>query len=493
MNPASREERKEQGMKRGAKKNGAPKNAGRPCAGGVRVAAYCRVSTDLDGQRTSLEAQEEAFRAQIAARPEWELVGVYSDDGVSGTRAQNRPGFQRMIRDCEAGKIDYIVTKSISRFARNTMECLSYVRHLQSVGTQLLFQEENIDTGTAFSEMLLTVMAAFAQEESRSLSENLKWGIRKRFAEGKEKRVFVFGYRYDAAHNYVIAPEEADTVRRIYDLYEQGLSCRRIAETLMREKRPSAYCGNWSPSHVHEILTNEKYVGDVRMQKKYTTDHITHRCVKNDGALLPFYYVRDHHVPIVSRKQYDRVTKIRALKSKHGCKKQYPYDDKVVCPLCGRRMQQHALAAQNHELAMHCDRDGGSCGRYIVKSGLLHKAVLAAYRQVDIRNLRQIAAAQQHAAPAARAFVAMKEKRPYLGSVEYFWIDELVEKITFGENGDVLVYWKCGLRSEAAFPSERLRDDPAHLAALIRGKGAKRPADEEAARSPRGAEEEQRE
>ena len=194
MNPASREERKEQGMKRGAKKNGAPKNAGRPGAGSVRVAAYCRVSTDLDGQRTSLEAQEEAFRAQIAARPEWELVGVYSDDGVSGTRAQNRPGFQRMIRDCEAGKIDYIVTKSISRFARNTMECLSYVRHLQSVGTQLLFQEENIDTGTAFSEMLLTVMAAFAQEESRSLSENLKWGIRKRFAEGKEKRVFVFGY-----------------------------------------------------------------------------------------------------------------------------------------------------------------------------------------------------------------------------------------------------------------------------------------------------------
>ena len=158
-------------MKRGAKKNGAPKNAGRPGAGSVRVAAYCRVSTDLDGQRTSLEAQEEAFRAQIAARPEWELVGVYSDDGVSGTRAQNRPGFQRMIRDCEAGKIDYIVTKSISRFAPQYDGVPELRAPLQSVGTQLLFQKENIDTGTAFSEMLLTVMAAFAQEESRSLSE----------------------------------------------------------------------------------------------------------------------------------------------------------------------------------------------------------------------------------------------------------------------------------------------------------------------------------
>ena len=158
-----------------------------------RVAAYCRVSTDNEGQMSSLELQMAAFRTQIELRPDWELVDIYSDEGISGTRVEKRPEFQRMIRDCEAGKIDYIITKSISRFARNTLECLQHIRYLQSLGVQLLFEKENIDTGTAFSEMLLTILAAFAQEESRSLSENAKWGIRKRFEAGIPKRTYIFG------------------------------------------------------------------------------------------------------------------------------------------------------------------------------------------------------------------------------------------------------------------------------------------------------------
>ena len=300
------------------------------------VAAYCRVSTDNEGQMSSLELQMAAFRTQIELRPDWELVDIYADEGISGTRAEKRPEFQRMIRDCEAGKIDYIITKSISRFARNTLECLQHIRYLQSLGVQLLFEKENIDTGTAFSEMLLTILAAFAQEESRSLSENAKWGIRKRFEAGIPKRTYVFGYTYDAEGNYVVVPEQAETVRRIFDLYETGrYSMAKIAKQMMEEKRPSAYVDNWDASHVHCILTNEKYVGDVLMQKKYTVDHLTHKEVKNRDHVLPSYYVRDHHTPIVGRKQYDRVHKIAELKSSHGHPVQYPYGDLLVCPVCG--------------------------------------------------------------------------------------------------------------------------------------------------------------
>lgn len=150
----------------------------------IRVAAYCRVSTEMESQQSSMEAQVRFFREQIQRHKGWELVGIYADEGISGGTAARRPEFQRLLRDCEEGKVDYIISKSISRFARNTLECLSIIRHLQSIGVQLIFEKENIDTGNAFSEMLLTVLAAFAQEESRSLSENQKWSIRKRFEEG---------------------------------------------------------------------------------------------------------------------------------------------------------------------------------------------------------------------------------------------------------------------------------------------------------------------
>ena len=163
----------------------------------VRVAVYARVSTDQEIQQSSLAEQMKAFRAKIAEHPGWALVDVYADEGISGTSVKKRKAFLRMMEDCEAGKVDYVMTKSISRFARNTVECLSYVRRLQSIGVQVFFEKEGIDTGTAVSEMLLTVLAAFAQEESRSISENLKWGIRKRFAKGVGRWTPTYGFRQD--------------------------------------------------------------------------------------------------------------------------------------------------------------------------------------------------------------------------------------------------------------------------------------------------------
>ena len=430
-----------------------------------RVAAYCRVSTDNEGQMSSLELQMAAFRTQIELRPDWELVDIYSDEGISGTRVEKRPEFQRMIRDCEAGKIDYIITKSISRFARNTLECLQHIRYLQSLGVQLLFEKENIDTGTAFSEMLLTILAAFAQEESRSLSENAKWGIRKRFEAGIPKRTYIFGYTYDEQGNYVIVPEQAETVRYIFDLYETGrYSMHQIAQKLMAEKRPSAYVNNWDASHVHCILTNEKYVGDLLMQKKYTVDHLTHREVKNRDHVLPSYYVRDHHTPIVSRKQYDRVHRIAELKSTHKRPVQYPYGDLLVCPVCGERLMQHKMDVQDTHAAWHCDRNESSCGQYVLKPKLLDAAMLEAYQLVDVEQVKQ------KQSEAAQIMVAMKQKHPSFKTVEYFWLDDLVEKITFGRNHAMTVHWKYGGKTDVTLQIANMKDDPVYVAGLSRRK-----------------------
>lgn len=209
----------------------------------IRVAAYCRVSTEMESQQSSMEAQVRFFREQIQRHKGWELVGIYADEGISGGTAARRPEFQRLLRDCEEGKVDYIISKSISRFARNTLECLSIIRHLQSIGVQLIFEKENIDTGNAFSEMLLTVLAAFAQEESRSLSENQKWSIRKRFEEGDPRWHLLYGYRPDDSRRRRNPP-----FRRL--LQFAGHSCRTgispcpedICEAPLTGRTPWAGC-----------------------------------------------------------------------------------------------------------------------------------------------------------------------------------------------------------------------------------------------------------
>ena len=192
----------------------------------IRVAAYCRISMDSEGQATSIDLQRAVYENMIASNPNWELVEVYADRGITGTVAGKRPEFQRMIADCKAGKIDRIITKSLSRFARNTMDCIGYIRLLQEYGVQVQFEKERITTGETGSELLLTILAAFAQEESRSISENIKWGFRKRFQQGQEKYAALYGYRKGEATNYEIVPEEAEVVRLIFSLYERGWRSR---------------------------------------------------------------------------------------------------------------------------------------------------------------------------------------------------------------------------------------------------------------------------
>ena len=238
----------------------------------------------------------------------------------------------------------------------------------------------------------------------------------------------------------------------------------QIAQKLMAEKRPSAYVNNWDASHVHCILTNEKYVGDVLMQKKYTVDHLTHREVKNRDHVLPSYYVRDHHTPIVSRKQYDRVHRIAELKSTHKRPVQYPYGDLLVCPVCGERLMQHKMDVQDTRAAWHCDRNESSCGQYVLKPKLLDAAMLEAYQLVDVEQVKQ------KQSEAAQIMVAMKQKHPSFKTVEYFWLDDLVEKITFGRNHAMTVHWKYGGKTDVTLQIANMKDDPVYVAGLSRRK-----------------------
>jgi len=441
-----------------------------------RVAAYCRVSTDMEAQKSSLETQMNVFRDQISQHPGWVLVDIYADQGVSGGTTTKRPEFQRMLQDCENGKIDYIITKSISRFARNTLECLSTIRHLQSIGVQLLFEKENIDTGSAFSEMLLTILAAFAQEESRSISENQKWAFRKQFAEGRPRWHNIYGYRQGENGEYIIIPEQAKVLQEAFARYEHGESCAEIARAfdaagyptpMNRPGKPRTADDvqrervKWDPSSIHRMLTNEKFMGGYLMQKRYVVDHMTRKEVKNDQSVIPSYYVQDHHEGIVSRKQFERVNKILVMKNLRVGSMQYPFDDKLVCPICGYRLIQRKMEVLEGRNAWRCDRDVNSCGQYILKSKIIEEAVLNAYKEVDMNAVHEkLASRKKPNRETAQMLLDMKKKYPQFRKVDYYWVDDLIDRITFDKEHALSVHWKCGVMTTVQLPIRHLRENP---------------------------------
>jgi len=270
----------------------------------VRVAAYLRVSTDREEQRKSLENQRAAFEKLSALREGWSLVKIYADEGITGTIAKRRPRFMEMIDDCKRGDIDYIVTKSISRFARNTRECLKYVRILKEMGVFVLFEDNGLDTSDATSEFILTILAAVAQEESRSISENVKWSYRKRFEAGQMKWSGAYGYRC-LEGRMVICKKEAEIVREIFDMYCGKMSLRQVAYELNVRGISSPRGKLWQGKTVRDIIINEKYAGDIMLQKYVTVDHLTHKKLLNDGSLAPIYCIRNHHEAIVERDQFE--------------------------------------------------------------------------------------------------------------------------------------------------------------------------------------------
>lgn len=312
----------------------------------LRVAAYCRVSTDSDEQATSYEAQIEHYTKFIEANPEWMLAGIYADDGISGTNTKKREEFNKMIEECESGNIDMIITKSISRFARNTLDCLKYIRQLKDKNIPVFFEKENINSMDSKGEVLLTIMASLAQQESQSLSQNVKMGIQYRYQQGKvvinAKRFL--GYTKDADGNLIIDHKEAEIVKRIFREYLEGSSSNKIANGLMRDGILNG-AGNakWHTSNITSILRNEKYMGDALLQKTITTDYLTKTRIKNKGA-APQYYVENNHEAIIPKDLFMLVQQElidRRLVKTDGSGKKRVYSGshilsgKVMCGECG--------------------------------------------------------------------------------------------------------------------------------------------------------------
>ena len=279
--------------------------------GKKRVAAYCRVSTDSEEQLNSYEAQKSYYTQKIADSPDWEMAGIYADEGISGTSMKKRTEFKKMITACKRGRIDLIITKSLSRFARNTVDCLETVRLLKANGIGVYFEKENINTLTESSEFLITLFSGFAQAESESLSKNVAWGWRKSAEAGnvyfQYKRML--GYRKGTDGQPEIVPEEAEIIRRIYRRYLAGCSLGQIKQELEQDNIPTAQkVERWSSAVIHNILTNEKYMGDALLQKTYITDCITKKVKKNMGE-RPMYYVENNHPAIIPRETFDQVQK----------------------------------------------------------------------------------------------------------------------------------------------------------------------------------------
>ena len=319
----------------------------------IRVAAYCRVSTDEERQLDSFENQVEHYTEVITSGRNYELAGIYSDEGLSGCSTRSRKGFCAMIRDCEAGKIDLIITKSISRFARNTQDSLNYTRKLKDMGIGICFEKEGINTLESSGELLLTLFSCFAQEESRSISENTSWGIRSRFRQGIphiNTRVLL-GYDKDEKGSLEINEEEAVTVRRIFSMFLEGWSLGGIARQLNKEGVRGVHGeAKWCSITIDRMLSNEKYKGSILMQKTFTVNYLTRKHVRNDGELEQ-YYIEKNHPAIIEPEEWEAVQQEKArrreFREKHGLRGLYgsgtgesPFYARLFCADCGSKLQR---------------------------------------------------------------------------------------------------------------------------------------------------------
>lgn len=368
-----------------------------------RAAAYCRVSTDDEEQLTSYNTQKRVYTDMVMANKDWELVGIYADEGISGTRADKRPEFKRMIDDCFAGKIDYIITKSVSRFARNTVDCLDHVRQLKARGIGVYFEEQNIDTLKCDSELYLVIYAGFAQSESESMSKNITWSYRKNFEDGKCIYIYkkLLGYKKGADGTPEIVPEEAVIVERIFNMFLAGMTAEGISNVLKAEKiKVPGKELNFSKKMILGILQNEKYCGDCILQKTVTVDCISKTRKKNEGE-APMYLVENSHPAIVSREVFNRVqeeisrrkalppqSKKKAVTAS-GKYSKYALTEVLKCGECGSRYKRVTWTSRGKkQIVWRCvsrlDHGKKYCKDSItVKEGELQEAIVRAIRKFN--------------------------------------------------------------------------------------------------------------
>jgi len=333
----------------------------------IRVCAYCRVSSIHKEQLNSFEAQVSYYTKLINSNPEWEFIGIYADYGISGTKKEKRTEFMRLISDCENKLIDMVITKSISRFARNTADCLEIVRKLKSLGISVYFEKENIKTMSQESELILSILSSLAQEEAASMSANIRWANQKRYKQGKfqiSSRKFL-GYDFDKNQGLVINKAEAEIVRRIFAEYLGGKGSTVIAKGLNNDNIPTITGKTWCGSGIRRILANEKYIGDALLQKTITANNITFARKRNQGE-LPQYYIKNNHEPIISREDFKQAQELAEERRKEkGIDEEviqrmgnrYPLSAKIICGNCGKTFKRTIINSSkpNRSVVYKCN------------------------------------------------------------------------------------------------------------------------------------------
>jgi DNA invertase Pin-like site-specific DNA recombinase len=367
------------------------------------VAAYARVSTDSEEQENSFAAQVDYYTKYIVERPDWEMTRIYTDEGISAVNTKRREGFKRMVADGLAGAFDLLVTKSVSRFARNTVDSLQTIRNLKDHGVECYFEKEAIWTFDDKGELLLTIMSSLAQEESRSISANVTWGQRKRFADGKVTLPYkrFLGYERGADGRPRIVEREAAIVRRMYQMYLHGQTIRQIADQLTKEGIPTpGGKSQWSVSTVKSILTNEKYKGEALLQKSFCENFLTKKMVKNEGQ-VPQYYVERSHPAIVSVETFECVQRELARNALLGSARSAasPFSGKVFCAACGERFiarTWHSRDAYKKQVwqcgGKYRSRDGARCKTTHLTAEQMKRAFVLAFNQLITDKERYLSA-----------------------------------------------------------------------------------------------------
>lgn len=370
----------------------------------LQVAAYARVSTEKEEQEDSFERQVEHYKQLIYSKPEWQFVDVYADPGISGTRAEKRPDFLRMIEDCRAGKIQKVLVKSISRFARNTVDALQYIRELKDLGISVYFESENIDTLTPGGEVLLTILAAMAEQESRTISSNIKWAWQRKFQKGDIilNTGLMLGYRKigkdDEGHDvYEINEEEAEIVRRIYREFIAGYSITQIAKRLQADGvKTKLGRESWRHNVIESILTNEKYTGNALLGKTFKPDVLTKYRQKNDGKKAPIYYVEGSHPAIIEKGLFDLAQQEMQRRRDANDNKvgggryssRYPFSGMLVCGICGSKLRRQVRTMGSGKRTASwgcCNRINN--GRTVCDSHHVNEDVLEATYLTAMRRL----------------------------------------------------------------------------------------------------------
>lgn len=303
-----------------------------------KVAAYARVSSGKDTMLKSLYAQVSYYSSYIQGNKEWTYVGVYADEAITGTK-DNRPEFQRMIRDCEDGEIDLIITKSISRFARNTVTVLETVRKLKAINVEVFFEQENIWSKSCDGELMLSILSSFAQEESKSVSDNCKWRIRDKMKKGKLHSLTIYGFKL-VDGTLQVKEEEAKIVREIFSDFLSGMGTQAITNKLIENKVPTVLGGEWSKTVIRRMLSNEKYVGDLLLQKTYIDDHISKKSCVNTGQ-LPMYFAENSHEAIIDKEIFAQVQEEKARRTHKGhARRTYDFTSKITCGICDKHYKR---------------------------------------------------------------------------------------------------------------------------------------------------------